>query len=502
MHNSYLQFNDPGSNNADFNNFINGVQLAATDSIDPDAQFDPALFEGSDLNAPYTNRAPGPPPNSAYTQRAQAVPQSQSPALPHFTPSLAPYSGQQYGSHGRPASLHEQRPSASPFDNSILSRPTPSPGPYDQYPFRQTSEYSNHQQTTFDPRFNSFSEPGRTQSPTPLQAFRGQTSQNTNQPGSISRGQQHQYMHPQVSPSRTAMPPPLTQMQGAHLINYAYPNHASINPSMLTANESFVGQSTRHGFRDTLLTRLGLQQNLPPLRPGGPASYFAPPSMGMDPRLLQNPMYSTQGPGQPAMAAVPPQALRQGYLPGPHQGQFQDATRPPVMHGVSPVPIKPRPTKPGPNGTEKSASTDDDLEIDEEEPEVKPAFLSITKPTDDRGKLLWEVMDAVWTPRNKPADPDKIRSGIKFVGDTVRMLRDKWKAQNERLKQAELPASNTAASVDALKAATTNSRELMETLVIRITRFGHPSILRRYVTHDLSLYKHCKDVGATHDCES
>lgn len=147
-----------------------------------------------------------------------------------------------------------------------------------------------------------------------------------------------------------------------------------------------------------------------------------------------------------------------------------------------------RPSKEGKTKAKKdakkdgsSSNSDDDLEI-EEPPEARPTIISDLKPTDQAGKLLWEVVDAVWSPHNKPASADKIRTAVAFVGEAVRGLRDQWKSQNEQLKKAELPNSDTASQAASLKAAVSAHRDTMERLVARVTQYGHPWILKRYVS--------------------
>lgn len=129
-----------------------------------------------------------------------------------------------------------------------------------------------------------------------------------------------------------------------------------------------------------------------------------------------------------------------------------------------------------------ASNSEDDLEIEDEPPEARPSIISVPKPTDQAGKLLWEIVDAVWSPHNKPASADKIRTAVAFVGEAVRGLRDQWKSQNEQLKKAELPTSDTASQAASLKAAVSAHRDTMERLVARITQFGHPWILKRYVS--------------------
>jgi len=149
---------------------------------------------------------------------------------------------------------------------------------------------------------------------------------------------------------------------------------------------------------------------------------------------------------------------------------------PGTMRGGNANPKMVKPVK----SSGSASDSDDDLDIeDEEPPEIKPAVITIAKPTnDERGKLLWEVVDAVWIPRNKPAPPEKIRSAVKFVGEAVRGLRDQWKETNDRLKKAE----NSNLPTEGLKVSVGTYREIMETLAGRVTKFGHPSIVKRYVS--------------------
>src|SRR6202012_4948485 len=128
-------------------------------------------------------------------------------------------------------------------------------------------------------------------------------------------------------------------------------------------------------------------------------------------------------------------------------------------------------------------SSDDELEIeDEDPPEMTPALLAVSMPTDERGKALYRVVQAVWSPRNKSVDPEQVRSGIANYGDTIRGLRDAWKTKNESLRKAELPNSQTAADAPRLKDEVARYRQLLETVMLRSLQYGHPAIVKRYVS--------------------
>lgn len=170
----------------------------------------------------------------------------------------------------------------------------------------------------------------------------------------------------------------------------------------------------------------------------------------------------------------------------------------------APVPANVSVLKPKPKNSSKTggsiSSSDDDLEIEDEDPETRPAVITVAKPDAFRDKILWEIVDSVWTPRNKPASSEKIVAAIKFVGEAVRGLREQWKSQNEKLKKAELPNSETSANAPALKSLVGQLREVMETLAARVTKWGHPSILKRYALSpypQLTLSKRACILGIT-----
>lgn len=129
-----------------------------------------------------------------------------------------------------------------------------------------------------------------------------------------------------------------------------------------------------------------------------------------------------------------------------------------------------------------NSDSGDELEVeDEEPPELTPALLTVSMPTDERGKALYSAVQAVWSPRNKSAPPEKIRNGIAGFGDTVRGLRDAWKARNDSLKEAELPGSPTAADASRLKEEVAHYRQVTESVMARALLYGHPAVVKRYV---------------------
>jgi hypothetical protein len=134
-----------------------------------------------------------------------------------------------------------------------------------------------------------------------------------------------------------------------------------------------------------------------------------------------------------------------------------------------------------------SDSSDDELEIeDEDSPELTPALLTLT-PTNERETILYRAVEAVWSPRNRSVDPEKVRAGMANYGDLLRGLRDAWKTKNESLRKAELPNSSTAAEAARLKEEVARYRQLLENVMLKSTQYGHPTIVKRYVSPPMSL---------------
>lgn len=132
--------------------------------------------------------------------------------------------------------------------------------------------------------------------------------------------------------------------------------------------------------------------------------------------------------------------------------------------------------------SDSESDSDDELLIENEDPpELTPDLLTVSAPTDVHGKALYHAVQAVWSPRNRSAPPEKIRSGIAGFGDTVRGLRDAWKAKNDSLRKAEIPGSPTAADAAKLKDEVAHYRQVVENVMARALLFGHPAIVKRYV---------------------
>ena len=147
-----------------------------------------------------------------------------------------------------------------------------------------------------------------------------------------------------------------------------------------------------------------------------------------------------------------------------------------------------RPRKDGslPSAKQEAETSTSDSESDElqmvEMPEPTPDLLLGPPPEVPEHKVVYDITAAVWSPRNQPAVPEKVRNGISIFGDVVKKQRDSWKIKNEALKQAEL--ANTS-DIPSLKQEVAQFRNTIETMAVQALRFGHPAHLAKYVLSHL-----------------
>ncbi|KIY02647.1 uncharacterized protein Z520_01112 [Fonsecaea multimorphosa CBS 102226] len=444
---------------------LDGIQAyAGPDSLqngeDLSRFFDPELFDSTTLG-------------SSYVQPSLSMSQDYDPnaGRQSGTPDVQQYNVPQraFSHHQFPQPFYDSRQMSQPnYDPRFYPRPSPSPVGFDSgYSYQSRIGYPNQQ-------FGGHQLNMQRLTPTPSQNY-------------PSRQQQPQQQQPQPQHSTFVnigpRPTQLSHGQSNDMMRFGAfqdQNHQSSNhfvdPSLLNATQ-MMHPNSNHAFQTQ--------------QPFIAASYFKTGST-VDPRSLQE--------GQPmqAMPPAPSQTPRSGTeINSPHQRELtwagvaiqpkpeQDARATATKAQDAPKSKKGRPKKDAsvkPDGHPSGSETDsdDDLEIeDEEPPEMTPALLSVSMPTDERGKALYNAVQAVWSPRNKSASPEKIRGGIADFGDVVRGLRDAWKTKNESLRKAELPDSPTAADAPRLKEEVARYRQVMENVMMRSLLYGHPAIVNR-----------------------
>jgi hypothetical protein len=142
--------------------------------------------------------------------------------------------------------------------------------------------------------------------------------------------------------------------------------------------------------------------------------------------------------------------------------------------------MPPRPRNVGEPSSSEESGSDDELQIDEPEPEITPAPLTLAPPSELKARAVYDAVSAVWSPRNLPARADKVKSGGQLYSDTIRKLRDAWKPENEALTAAE--NANNTAKVAMLKERVEAYRDTLKKILDRTDLYGHPAHLRQYVS--------------------
>lgn len=172
---SYMQYNNNlNDNDATYGSLFPGIEQYAAFEDTSSQSFDPALFSDDGL-AQFSHQPGQPVAQNAQSNAGQVQRQahSQSPALPQFKPSRTDsMSPAQY-----PQNVYNSSAINHGYNHQLLTRPTPSPGPFDQYAYQP--QHMGYGQSQFNYAFNSF-QPQRHGS-TPTQAFRPQVVQQTSQ---------------------------------------------------------------------------------------------------------------------------------------------------------------------------------------------------------------------------------------------------------------------------------------------------------------------------------
>ncbi|KIV96520.1 hypothetical protein, variant 2 [Exophiala mesophila] len=418
--------------------------------------FDPALFEASALGPGFSQQAQ---PLSQNNFNQNQPRQSNSPGLSQFNSPQPSYQHPQFPQHTQ-HSQHPQHPQhpqpmfnsqpmpQSSYDPRFFVRPSQSPVNYDGFAYHpqigyQPQQYQQHQQQQMNmpPRPSPSPATNLQQRPPP----------------------QHQHPTSAVSYTNIAQRQPTIPagQQTPDVIQFnpydqGHPtNGPFVDPNMLSANH--MGNSG------------GTLPNYQPQQTYLQPEFFNTSSL--DPRFLDGAPAPHPGFTDPPTNII----TTQGAPVGPPANQ----TGKPIPPVSKPKATKSISKKTKPESLSETDSSDDELAIEEDEPEMIPAVLAVAQPTDERGKLLYNAVNAVWSPRNRSASVEKVRSAIAAFGDTVRGLRDSWKSKNDSLRKAELPNSPTASDVTLLKEEVAKYRSIMELLMTRSLLHGHPTIVKR-----------------------
>jgi hypothetical protein len=173
-----------------------------------------------------------------------------------------------------------------------------------------------------------------------------------------------------------------------------------------------------------------------------------------------------QVPGKPAKSATP--RKRKAAVSKPSQPQVKKTT--------NKIAAKKASSK-SPSPSSESDSPDSS-EVEAEIPE-EPSPLPPIRPEDPEKAAEYDALQAVWSPRNRRPNIDKVKNALVAFKDVVKAIRDEWKAQSQAMKEAENKAENDKAA--ELKKNVVLQRRLVDVVVNATLEKGHPMIVEKYV---------------------
>jgi hypothetical protein len=127
----------------------------------------------------------------------------------------------------------------------------------------------------------------------------------------------------------------------------------------------------------------------------------------------------------------------------------------------------------------ESATDTSDSELEFEEPE-EPSPLPAIRPSDLEGAMQYDTIKAIWAPRNRYPNVEKIKSALVAFKDIVKTVRDQWKTQSQALKDAENQNNNDKAAEFRQKVV--QQRQLINVAISTTIDKGHPIIVEKYVS--------------------
>lgn len=95
--------------------------------------------------------------------------------------------------------------------------------------------------------------------------------------------------------------------------------------------------------------------------------------------------------------------------------------------------------------------------------------------------MEYDTLQAVWSPRNRRPNADKVKNALVAFKDVVKRVRDAWKESSQAMKIAENKEENDRAA--QLKKDVVLQRRLMDVVVSTTLEKGHPAIVEKYVLY-------------------
>ncbi|TPR06839.1 putative integral membrane protein [Aspergillus niger] len=255
-------------------------------------------------------------------------------------------------------------------------------------------------------------------------------------------------------------------------INFA----AGYGQSTPTVSEQTINPQFLNSPQQAASQQASLHNNLMYMNPAD----FERPE---DPKLytffrddLQVPPILGQGQGQDTVTPVAPvKAAKPKKQPSVKK---QSQPKKPTMKGGS----KKLDGQSASSSSESDSSDESDLEIQEPE-EVSP--LPPTRPSEPEAAARYDALKAVWSPRNRHPNVDKVKSALVAFKDVVKAVRDAWKESSQAMKVAENKGDNDKAA--QLKKNVVLQRRLMDVVISTTQEQGHPVIVEKLGEHPMAV---------------
>ena len=138
-------------------------------------------------------------------------------------------------------------------------------------------------------------------------------------------------------------------------------------------------------------------------------------------------------------------------------------------------------TKSGKQAGEQSSSgsdSDDSIEIHVPAPE-EPSPIPSQRPSEPLAAARYDTLHAVWSPRNRRPNADKVKNALVAFKNVVKAVRDTWKDNTQAMKAAENKGETDKET--QLKKQVVLQRRLMDVVVSTTLEMGHPTIVEKYV---------------------
>ncbi|KIW07837.1 uncharacterized protein PV09_01755 [Verruconis gallopava] len=124
----------------------------------------------------------------------------------------------------------------------------------------------------------------------------------------------------------------------------------------------------------------------------------------------------------------------------------------------------------------ESSDYDSDSSYDSDaSPPPEKSPLPPSRPQKAVEAVRYDTIKAVWLPRNKFAENEKILKGLADLWEVVRTIKDRWKTDRDAVKKAlELKQDS---ELPLLRERVEKQLELMEAVLNAAVEFGHPDLL-------------------------